>query len=259
MSIFPDRYEQPVFAILSGAVLAGILVLTIVFTVNQIRSGLAFNGSKEGNQISVDGTGSVTVTPDIGTLYVDVETKGDTSEEAKTENAKISNELVDKFKLAGVADADIKTASVSVYENQVYDNNTGQYDVDGWIAYQSITLTIRDTERAELLLDLATEGGATRTYGPNFHVDDSAPYLAQAREKAVEDAKAKAQVIADALDLKVGKVIAYYEYEAGKGYPYEMSTNYAPDAAMGGEIKTMELEEGSQEIMMNVTITYELK
>ena len=256
MSMFPDRYDQPILSLLTGAVMLAILTLTVVVTINQVRTGIAFDPSTEGNQITVDGSGTVDVTPDIATLYVTVEVEEEDSDTAKSQNAETMNAIVERMKMAGVEDKDLQTNLVSVYEKETYNRETGEYEKDGWIANSSLTVTVRDTEQTELLLDLATESGATYTSGPNFTIDDTSKYTDDAREKAIEDATKKAEVIADSLGLKVGKIVDYYEYEGGDGY-YPMAYDSMEESAMGGS--RIDLQEGSQEVNMNVSITFKLK
>ena len=257
MSMFPDRYDQPILSLLSGALLFALLALAVVVTVNQVRTGLAFDPGAEGNRITVDGMGSVDVTPDIASLYVTVETEEETSEAAKNKNAETMNAIVERMKMAGVEDKDLQTQNASVYEQETYNVETREYEKDGWIANSSLTVTVRDTKQTELLLDLATEAGATYTSGPDFRIDDTSKYTDDARQKAIEEAKKKAEVIADSLGLKVGKIVDYYEYEGGGGY-YPMAYDAMEERAMGGSTM-IDLQEGSEEVSMNVSITFKLK
>lgn len=254
--MFPDRYDQPILSLLTGTLLLALLALATVVTVNQVRTGLAFEPSAEGNQITVDGTGTVDVTPDIATLYVTVETEDETSDAAKSVNADTMNDVVERMKMAGVEDKDLQTERVSVYEQESYNVETEEYEKNGWIASSSVTVTVRDTSQTELLLDLATDAGATHTTGPNFRIDDTSKYTHDARQKAIEEAKEKAEVIADSLGLTVGKIVDYYEYESGDSY-YPMAYDAMEERAMGGS--TLDLQEGSEEVSMNVSITFKLK
>ncbi len=258
MTMFPNRYEQPVFSILVGATLSALLVLLVVLTVNNIRTGLAFDESSTDNQITVEGTGEVEATPDLASIRVEVEKRADTSEEAQAEVSTIINNVIERLKLAGVEEADIKTDWVNVYENEIYDIDADRFEADGWIAFHSLNVNVKDVKQVSQLMELSRDAGATMISGPNFTLDDTDPYLAQARESAIKDARKKAEVIADSLGLKVGKVVDYYEYEGFNGPYYDtMSSMGYEDIKLSDSV--MEIETGSQTVSLNVSITFQMK
>ncbi len=240
-----------------ASVLMGILIVFVASeSVNSIREGQQIGKPAPAeNLIVVDGLGKVTAIPDIATVTLGVETKGNTVEEAQNKNTATTNSLIAQVKALGIADLDVQTQNYSVYEDNFWNPQTGEYVSQGWIVNQSVVVKVRDTALTQSVLTVAGRNGVTNVYGPNFSVDNPEAYRTAAREKAIEDAKTKAEAIAEALDLKLDVIVDYSEYlGSDSNYPY-----YAERAIDGmGAGGAPDLQVGSEEIQLNVTITYRL-
>ncbi len=208
------------------------------------------------HQITVDGQGRVVGTPDVATVSMSVETKGDDVAATQTQNSATMTALIEKIKALGVAAADVQTSSYSVYENTVWNAETQTYDANGWVVSQSLTVKVRDTAKIASVLETAGQNGATNIYGPNFEIDDTTALKNEAREEAMQKAQEKAMMLASKLGVRLEKVVGYSEWEDMGPYPYY-------DGYMVGESSASlkaapAIEAGSQEVTLNVSITYKL-
>ncbi len=185
--------------------------------------------------------------------------------------------LIKAVKDFGIAEADIKTESVSVYQvSKPYviqgDGSSGSTEpaapapeartliypappqtANGdWQASNSITITLRDVNKASGLTDILNKSGATTVYGPNLGVDQLTQDETSLLSSAVADAKKKAESIARAGGQNVGRMINVQEN--GSSYPYPMyATKDAAVSAMPP------VEPGVSTMYKTVTVTFELK
>lgn len=205
-------------------------------------------------EISVEATGKSFVVPDTAKLNLGVHTESKTAESAVEENTKKMNAIMAELKKFKIAEKDIKTTNYYLNPNYKYTDEKGSYE-DGYILDQNVEVTIKDFEKIGEIMTASTKTGANTIGGVTFEVDDTDTAKITAREQAIKKAKEKAKQIAKASGLKLGKVINYYEYEDGGGYPYydglgggfEKATN---DAA------PPQIEPGEKEINLRVTLTY---
>src|SRR6187551_809643 len=79
------------------------------------------------------------------------------------------------------------------------------------LSKQTIMVKVRDTNTTGAILDGLAKAGVTNVSGPNFTIDDEETIKAQARAKAIDDAKAKAEVLADQLGVRLGRIISFNE------------------------------------------------
>lgn len=250
---WPNLRENPLYFI----VILIILTLLGVFLVSGVYKNLEQATAYDQpdpieRSIVVDGSATVEITPDIATISGSVTSKSDTVENAQTDNSDTINAISAALREIGIADEDIQTASYSAYEDRVYDYDKGEYNTVGWIVYQNLTIKVRDIEKAGEVLDLLGSNGATGIYGPDFSIDDPEVYTMQAREEAIEEANRQAEAIADGLGIRLGDVLGYIEWSGG-GYYYDDYYGYG-----GGFAESEALEIGSEEVTMNVSITFEL-
>lgn len=219
-------------------------------------------------RVTVSGEGKIEARPDIATFTATVLTNAKTAQEAETQNSKKANAIVSYLKKNGVADEDIKTGQFSIYPQYQY------YDVRpctlGFecpppkapeiISYQvrnSIEAKARKLERVGELLKGVTANGANEIFGPNFVIENQENFKAEARKKAIADARSKIQFMAKDLDVKIGRVVDFNESQFG--YPIYARALEAGIGGGGDKNAPPPIEPGQNEIRVNVTITYELK
>ena len=204
--------------------------------------------------IAISAEGKVTALPDIASISVGVMTEKKTVAEAQKENTAKMNAIVAKIKEFGVAAEDIKTTNYSIYPQ--YDWIDNRQVERGFQVSQNVEVKVRDLSKIGDILSAVGELGANQVGGVTFTIDEPEELRQQARLKGLEAAKAKAQALAEAAGVKLGKVVGFSENE---GYvPSPMF--YAKDAAMGlgGGSATPSIESGSQDVIVNVTVLYEI-
>jgi hypothetical protein len=164
-----------------------------------------FNTQQEG--VWVSGSGKVTVAPDIATLRLGIEAQDATVAEAQSAATGAMNQVMDALKDNGVADKDIQTQYFRIQKVTRWDDEKRQEVVIGYRVTNMVTAKIRDIDKAGTVIDaVALAGGdLTRIDSISFSVDDPAAYHEEAREKAMADAKAKAEQLAELGGITLGK------------------------------------------------------
>jgi uncharacterized protein YggE len=120
---------------------------------------------------------------------------------------------------------------------------------------QTVAVKVRDTSKAGALIAGIGDKGATDISNLNFTVDDIEGVKAEARTKAITDAKAKAEVLAKQLGVRVVRMTSYFEDQNGP-VPYFAKTMSA-DAAVG--FSGPELPVGEASTKVSVTVTYQVE
>lgn len=216
--------------------------------------------------ITVQGEGEVFAKPDLGQFSFSVLAEGKTATEAQTKSAESMNAVIAYLKGAGVEEKDIKTENYYLnpkyrYETQVC---TPTYCppsnpvIDGYEVSQMVIVKVRDLAKSGELISGVGDKGATNISGLSFTIDDENAIKAQAREKAIADAKEKAQKLAKDLGVRIVRMTGYWEDQGGyypmydRGYGGDMAV--AESAAMAPDMPI-----GENEIRSTVSITYEIK
>ncbi len=168
--------------------------------------------------ISVTGLGEVRAEPDIATLTIGIEASAPTVQEAREKGADAATRLINSLKSNGVDEKDIVTTSVNIYPQYFYPQNEPAR-ITGYIASNTLAVTVRDLDNAGKVIDdgVTAAGDAARLQGIAFGIDEPEPYLKEAREKAVADAKSRAETFAAAAGVKVGTLLSISEASAPSG------------------------------------------
>jgi uncharacterized protein YggE len=195
-----------------------------------------------GKTISVSGDGSVTAVPDRATFGFSVETRAKTASAALAQNSADTTAVIAALKDAGVASANIQTSQVSLNPQTSQDGTT----IVGYAASNSVTVRTA-LASAGKIVDAAVGAGANGVSGPSLDVSDQASLYRDALHKAVDNAKLKAQALADATGLSLGSVLTVTE--GGSATPFPVGDKMS---AVGG----VPIEAGTQQIQASVTITY---
>lgn len=207
--------------------------------------------------ISVSGEGKVSGTPDIGLLTLGVQTgRKTTAKEASASLSKSMNAVFDAVQKAGIDKKDITTEQFSL--NPSYDWTTGTQTLKGYEATESLQVKVRNLDTISDVLGAATNAGANQAGDVSFTIDDPEKLRAQARSAAISQAKQKAQTLAQELGMSLGKITAFTE-GGNVQPPVPIYRNEAMMAVGGAADKSAPLPSGQQDIVSDVTITYELQ
>jgi uncharacterized protein len=204
------------------------------------------------NAITVIGTGSVTVVADEADIFLSVSVRRETVTEARDEAAALMSAVLDAVRRQGVADEDIQTVTLSLSPVYDYDDDydfRGGYAVIGYQVDNGVRVRVRDLDRIATLVDDAMGAGATGLDGISFVVSDPSAAEAQARADAVADARRRAEALATAAGVELGKVMAIGETQTSPVWPY----SYGRSAAdMGGTT----IEPGTSEVSVSVQVVF---
>ena len=156
--------------------------------------------------IWVTGRGEVTTTPDLAILNAGVEARARTVEEARTQASQAMDNLVRVLKVRDIQDRDIQTRFFNISPEFKFDREIGRQELVGFRVDNQVSVKIRDIGSVGLLIDdVATAAGdLVRIQGITFTVEDTETLESQAREKAVQALRAKAQQLADLTGVQLG-------------------------------------------------------
>ena len=220
---------------------------------------LSFHARPE-NTISMSAEGKTSATPDLATLTVGVTSQAATAQAATSDMAKKVNQITETIKSLGVDAKDITTSNYSVYPMQDYSN--GRNTITGYQGTETVTVKIhgvdKSTDKVSKVLDSAVVNGSNQIQGVYFSFEDPDSRKQDARKQAIAKAKQKAQELANEAGLKLGKVVSINDSDS----PIYSPMPYAMDSAkgMGGSSSVApNVEAGTQDIVVNVTMVFEIK
>ncbi|RMG92312.1 MAG: DUF541 domain-containing protein [Chloroflexi bacterium] len=160
--------------------------------------------------ITVIGQGKASGTPDQAQVQVGVETFADTVSAATAENEATIQRIMDALEQLGIDQKDIQTTNYSLWAEQIY-GDRGPEGIAGYRVNNQVNVTIRDIDKVGQVLSAVTEAGANTIYGVFFTVSDPGQLEAQAREEAMNDARARAESLAELAGVELGDVVAITE------------------------------------------------
>lgn len=205
--------------------------------------------------IWVNGRGEVSVVPDIATLRLGIEAQGASVAVAQSQAAEAMDAVMTALAGNGIAEKDIQTRYFNIYRVTRWDQEKQQEIVIGYRVSNMVTAKIRDIDTVGTVIDnVAVAGGdLTRIDGVSFSVDDPSAYHEEARQKAMADARAKAEQLAELAGLDLGKptFISESSFIPSPVYPGRV---YA-EAAMAPAMETP-ISPGELEISLTVQVVY---
>ena len=213
--------------------------------------------SPEGRSIHVTGSGSVTGEPDIATLYLGVSVEKESVEEAREAAASAMTAVIDALKANDIAENDIQTENFSIYPQ--YDYTDEGRVLRGYRANNTVNATARALENLSDIIDdaIGAGGDIVVVNSIQFMIEDPTPLQTQARVLAVKDAEVKAQTLAEASGVTLGKPITITETTRTAGPPilFAEAAEFAADDARS----STPIEAGELTVTINVTVVYEIE
>jgi hypothetical protein len=197
------------------------------------------------DSVTVTGTGTVTATPDQASFSFTVQTKAATATAALARNGTDTRAVIAAVEKAGVAEADVQTAQVSLDPVQSNDGTS----IVGYTASDTISVTKLAIGKAGAIVDAAVGAGANSVSGPSLTLSSQDGLYAQALKAAVAQAKTKAQTLAGAAGRTLGDVVTIVEGGGSSPIPF------AVGSASSGNTP---IEAGTQDVQATVTVTYGL-
>ena len=238
-----------------GSIVAVVALLIVaVFAIgNQPAAQITLGGSDQSG-LSVNGTGSVTVAPDVAQLELGVEFVANTVAQARSGAAEAMDEIMASLEANGVDEKDVRTRYFNIYPQDNYKNESTP-EITGFTVCNQVTVIVRDIDTASDVLDdaIAAGGDSVRVNGINFTVDEPEQYLDEAREKAVANAREHAETLASAAGVSVGGVRSISESSGGY-YPPE--PRFSMDSAAAGG--STAISPGEQDLTVSVFVVFEI-
>ncbi len=245
------------------AFLAILSIALIVWVAIDINDRL----SESENIITVSATSEVYAKPDLALTTFSVVTEAKTVGEAMADNTAKMNAVIASVKSQGVEDKDLKTTNFNISPRYEWYDSTncplyasycypGQRVLVGYEVTQSLQVKIRDLAKVGDIVQGATEAGANEVGDLQFTIDNEDLLKEEARGKAIEEAKTKAEILAGQLGIRLVKIISFSE-NGYVPYPLYAAAETAPSGKGGGV--TLDIQTGENKISVMVSITYQIR
>lgn len=235
----------------------------IVFALGTLSVAVSYSESSSQRNFTVFAEGKSVIIPDIAQFTFSVITEGDKNISAlQKENTDKANKVNGYLRERGVDKKDIKTQDYSVEPRYQYsDCDHGACpppEIIGYSVRQTLLVKVRDAGKAGDFLSGVVSNGTNSVSQLTFTVDDRTKYEDEARAQAIDKAKQKAKTIAKAGGFSLGKLISISE-DPGSPPPYPPFVMGVADFEGGGGDQPIKIEQGSQEVLVNISLTYEIK
>ena len=208
-----------------------------------------------GTRLDVSATGEVTRVPDLAVINAGVVTRAATAGGAIQQAATRMARVREALRQAGIADRDILTSNISLEPQYTYANNQPP-KLNGYAATNQLSIRFRDIENTGKILDALVKEGANQISGPNLTIDKPEAALDEARGKAVAAARARADLYARSLGMRVVRVVSVSESGGSYPVPPPMPMYARAEAAQAADSK---IEAGEQKLQVNLAVTFELQ
>ncbi|ATI41197.1 hypothetical protein CBW24_03735 [Pacificitalea manganoxidans] len=211
-------------------------------------------GPQTPGRVVVRGAGVVKRAPDMATIVMGVEERAETADAALDAANEVGAAILERLTAEGIAARDVQTSglSLSPERRMTTRDDTQPPEVVGFIATNLVTVTVRDLERLGPLLDTVVRGdGANRFQQLSFDLADPAPAEEDARMAAVTEARAKAETLAQAAGVSLGRIVEITEESAGRPM-------YARQEMRMADSGGVPVAPGEIEVRVDVGITFEI-
>ena len=237
--------------LLLAALMAGAAILPSAAAAQQatITQNIA------GTRLDVNASGEVTRVPDLAIISAGVITKAATAGSALQQAATRMQRVRAALKAAGVEDRDIQTSNISLNPEYRYVNNQPP-QLTGYSASNTVSVRFRDIANAGKILDALVKEGANQINGPTLTIDKPETALDEARAQAIAKGRARAELYARSMGLRVVRVVAVSESGSSYPVPPPMPMYARAEAAQAGDSK---IDPGEQKLQVNLAMTFELQ
>lgn len=258
---------------LAVLVLLGLLSLfLLVKTINEVRVGRYIGpNSTEAYTLTVSGEGEVFAVPDEAKFTFTVREEADTVEVAQNSVTETQNEIFSYLHGEGVPEEDIKTVGYNVFPRYANRNEAipctpefcppfeGNRTLIGYEVAHTIEVSLDDASKAGALIGGIGSRGVSDVSGVIFTIGDEDEVIREARQKAIADAKAKAQILANDLGVRLGALVSFSEYGSPKYFSERLVMEQAEDAFGSTDAPVPQIPQGENRIFSEITLVYEIK
>jgi hypothetical protein len=240
-------------------VIIGMVLLAGIITIAILRDRIV---NQPQYQVSVVGQGKISYQPDIAniTIGVQVDKVAKADDALNQLNGKI-NGIITALKAAGIKDENLKTQNYSLSAQYDYVNNVsalGGYNANEQIIVKVTNITT-DAGLVGKAIEAASKAGANQILGISYDVSNLEDLKQQARVKAITDAKTKANVLARAASVRLGDIIGWWENLIQAPGVSSIAYDAAKGGIGGGGSVSPSLPNGSQDIIIEISVNYRIK
>ena len=205
----------------------------LVFSV----AGTNLAAAAEPNTIAVSGMAEQEVAPDMAYIDVGINVRADDAETARTQEAQIASQIRRALLGLAITDNDLQNTSYYLYQEYKVDRN-GVRTADKYVLDSSIKVTVKDLDKLSQVIDNVVEAGATNISNITYALSTQNIIQRQLLATAVENARDKAAVIANAGSRTLGNMLSadINSFDGGTIVAYganklRSTTNLAEDGA----------------------------
>jgi len=234
---------------------AASLAAAVIPAAAEAQQAAAITQTIAGTRLDISATGEVTRVPDLAIITAGVVTRSATAGGAIQQAATRMARVREALRQAGIADRDIQTSNISLEPQYTYANNQPP-KLNGYSATNQLSIRFRDIENTGKILDALVAQGANQINGPNLTIDKPEAALDEARAKAVAAARARADLYARSLGMRVARVVSVSESGGSFPVPPPMPMYARAEAAQAADSK---IEAGEQKLQVNLAVTFELQ
>ena len=214
-------------------------------------------GSFPENTITVSGIGTASGEPDVAFIELGVEMSNADLATAYAEAAETMQQVIAALADYGIDRDDIRTSSVNGYPQDVYNPETGMPGDRTYRVSNIVRITVRNVADVEPVINEAVNAGANSIYNFNFGILDTETLEEEARLEAVSNARSRAEQLADALGVTVGRPVVISESygQSNPVLPYERGLG-------GGGFdmaSSMPVASGLLDVTVQILVTFELQ
>lgn len=209
-------------------------------------------------QVSFSGRGKVQYQPDIANVYMGVKIdKKEKADEALKELSDKVEKVLTSVKALGIPESDINTEAYSLTPHYDFENNVSK--LTGYDASQIIAVKLKNInenpEKISQMIKTSSDAGINQINNIAFEPSNLEDLQQQARIAAINDAKNKANEMANSIGIRLKKIIGWWE----NSYPIPYYSQQAFDGKGGGAEVSASIPAGVNEIIVDVNINYLLK
>jgi uncharacterized protein YggE len=209
----------------------------------------------ESRTLSINGSGMVNLAPDMATINLGVMSEAADVQSATAESNRVIEKIKEVLVEFGVEESDIQTTNFSVYPYSEYGYELEQTAETRYRVDNNVTVTIRELDKLGEVLNETILAGANSIYGVQYGISDQEDAYNQALEAAVENAKERAEFLAEASGAELGEMVTISTYYGG-GSPVP----YAEAAfGIGGGSGMVPVSPGSLVIRVDVSVVFALQ
>jgi uncharacterized protein len=208
-----------------------------------------------GTRLDVSATGEATRVPDVAIISTGVVTRAASARSALEQNAARMERVRAALRRAGIPDRDIQTSNINLNPEYRYAENQPPR-LTGYTASNQVSVRFRDIAKTGEILDVLVAEGANQINGPSLTIDKPEEALDEARTKAIAVGRARADIYARALGMRVVRLLSVSE--SGGSYPVPPPMPVMMEArAMGGA--ATKIDPGEQKVSVTLGMTFELR